>query len=29
MRPLLDTHIFLWYLAASRKSPKSVFNRID
>lgn len=29
MRTLLDTHIFLWYLAASRKLPKSVFNRIE
>lgn len=29
MRLLLDTHIFLWYLAASRKLPKSVFNRIE
>ena len=29
MRMLLDTHIFLWYLAASRKLPKSVFNRIE
>lgn len=29
MRILLDTHIFLWYLAASRKLPKSVFNRIE
>lgn len=28
MRLLLDTHIFLWYLAASRKLPKSVSNRI-
>ena len=28
MRLLLDTHIFLWYLTASRKLPKSVFNRI-
>lgn len=28
MRLLLDTHIFLWYLAASRKLPKSVVNRI-
>lgn len=29
MRLLLDTHIFLWYLTASRKLPKSVFNRIE
>ena len=29
MRILLDTHIFLWYLAASRKLPKSVFNQIE
>ncbi|OGS97215.1 MAG: twitching motility protein PilT [Gallionellales bacterium RIFCSPLOWO2_02_FULL_57_47] len=29
MRLLLDTHIFLWYLAASRKLPKSVINRIE
>ena len=29
MRLLLDTHIFLWYLAASRKLPKSVLNRIE
>ncbi|MGA8146715.1 MAG: type II toxin-antitoxin system VapC family toxin [Gallionellaceae bacterium] len=29
MRLLLDTHIFLWYLAASRKLPKPVFNRIE
>ncbi|MSQ72520.1 MAG: type II toxin-antitoxin system VapC family toxin [Betaproteobacteria bacterium] len=29
MRLLLDTHIFLWYLAASRKLHKSVFNRIE
>ena len=28
MRLLLDTHIFLWYLAASRKLPKPVLNRI-
>ena len=28
MRLLLDTHIFLWYLTASRKLPKSVFNQI-
>lgn len=28
MRLLLDTHIFLWYLTASRKLPKSVLNRI-
>lgn len=29
MRLLLDTHIFLWYLAASRKLSKSVLNRIE
>ena len=29
MRLLLDTHIFLWYLAESRKLPKSVFSRIE
>lgn len=29
MRLLLDTHIFLWYLAASRKLPRSVSNRIE
>jgi len=29
MRLLLDTHIFLWYLAASRKLPKSVLTRIE
>ena len=29
MRLLLDTHIYLWYLAASRKLPKSVLNRIE
>ena len=29
MRLLLDTHIFLWYLTASRRLPKSVFNRIE
>ncbi len=29
MRLLLDTHIFLWYLTASRKLPKSIFNRIE
>jgi PIN domain nuclease of toxin-antitoxin system len=29
MRLLLDTHVFLWYLAASRKLPKSIFNRIE
>lgn len=29
MRLLLDTHIYLWYLTASRKLPKSVFNRIE
>ncbi len=29
MRLLLDTHIFLWYLTASRKLPKSVFYRIE
>jgi len=28
MRLLLDTHIFLWYLAASRKLGKSVLTRI-
>jgi PIN domain nuclease of toxin-antitoxin system len=28
MRLLLDTHIFLWYLTASRKLQKSVLNRI-
>ena len=29
MRMLLDTHIFLWYLAASRKLSMPVFNRIE
>ncbi len=29
MRLLLDTHIYLWYLAASRNLPKSVLNRIE
>jgi PIN domain nuclease of toxin-antitoxin system len=29
MRLLLDTHIFLLYLAASRKLTKSVLNRIE
>ena len=29
MRMLLDTHIFLWYLAASRKLSRPVFNRIE
>jgi len=29
MRLLLDTHIFLWYLAASRKLSKSVLTRIE
>ncbi len=29
MRLLLDTHIFLWYLAASRKLPKAVLKRIE
>lgn len=29
MRLLLDTHIFLWYLAASCKLSKSVLNRIE
>lgn len=29
MRLLLDTHLYLWYLAASRKLPKSVLNRIE
>ena len=29
MRLLLDTHIFLWYLAASRNLTKSVLNRIE
>ena len=29
MRLLLDTHIFLWYLTASRKLGKSVFKRIE
>lgn len=29
MRLLLDTHIFLWYLAASRKLTKSVLARIE
>lgn len=29
MRLLLDTHIFLWYLAASRKLGKSVLSRIE
>lgn len=28
MRLLLDTHIFLWYLAASRKLPASIIARI-
>lgn len=28
MRLLLDTHVFLWYLTASRKLPKSALNRI-
>ena len=28
MRLLLDTHIFLWYLTASRKLSKSVLNKI-
>ena len=29
MRLLLDTHIYLWFLTASRKLPKSVVNRIE
>ena len=29
MRMLLDTHIFLWYLAASRKLPKTIITRIE
>jgi len=29
MRLLLDTHLFLWYLAASRKLPKTVSKRIE
>lgn len=29
MRLLLDAHIFLWYLAASRKLTKSVLTRIE
>ena len=29
MRLLLDTHIYLWYLAASRKLPKAVLSRIE
>ena len=29
MRLLLDTHIFLWYLAASRKLSKPVLTRIE
>lgn len=29
MRLLLDTHIFLWYLAASRKLTKPVLARIE
>jgi PIN domain nuclease of toxin-antitoxin system len=29
MRLLLDTHIFLWYLAASRKLSKSLLSRIE
>jgi len=29
MRLLLDTHIFLWYLAASRKLPKTIITRIE
>jgi len=29
MRLLLDTHIFLWYLAASRKLTKPVLTRIE
>jgi PIN domain nuclease of toxin-antitoxin system len=29
MRLLLDTHIYLWYLAASRKLPKPVLDRIE
>ena len=29
MRLLLDTHIFLWYLVASRKLSKPVLNRIE
>lgn len=29
MRLLLDTHIFLWYLAASRKLSKAALSRIE
>ncbi|MFM9970696.1 MAG: type II toxin-antitoxin system VapC family toxin [Burkholderiales bacterium] len=29
MRLLLDTHIFLWYLAGSRKLAKPVLHRIE
>jgi len=29
MRLLLDTHIYLWYLAASRKLPEPDQNRRD
>lgn len=29
MRLLLDTHIFLWYLAASRKLTRPVLARIE
>lgn len=29
MRLLLDTHIFLWYLAGSRKLSKAVLSRIE
>jgi PIN domain nuclease of toxin-antitoxin system len=29
MRLLLDTHIFLWYLAASRKLPSLIISRIE
>ena len=29
MRLLLDTHIYLWYLAASRKLPRAVLKRIE
>ncbi|MFA6901712.1 MAG: type II toxin-antitoxin system VapC family toxin [Gallionellaceae bacterium] len=29
MRLLLDTHLFLWYLAASRKLTKPVLARIE
>lgn len=29
MRLLLDTHIFLWYLTASRKLPLSTIARIE